>query len=39
MEFINFDNIVNKNIGNNYINENAFVPQYFSNTIIIGQTG
>ena len=38
MKFINFDNIVNKNNENNYINENSFVP-HVSNTIIIGQTG
>ena len=39
MKFINFDNIVNKNNENNYINKNIFVPQHVSNTIIIGQTG
>ena len=39
MKFINFDNIVNKNNENNYINKNVFVPQHVSNTIIIGQTG
>ena len=39
MKFINFDNIVNKNNENNYINKNVFVPQQFSNTIIIGQSG
>ena len=39
MKFINFDNIVNKNNENNYINKNAFVPQHVNNTIIIGQTG
>ena len=38
MRFINFDDIVNKN-NENYINENIFVPQHVSNTIIIGQTG
>ena len=39
MKFINFDNIVNKNNENNYINKNVFVPQHVSNTIIIGQSG
>ena len=39
MKFINFDNIVNKNNENNYINKNIFVPQHVSNTIIIGQSG
>ena len=38
MKFINFDDIVNKN-NENHINKNMFVPQYVSNTIIIGQTG
>ena len=38
MKFINFDNIVSKD-DENYINKNVFVPQYVSNTIIIGQTG
>ena len=38
MRFINFDNIVSEN-NENYINKNIFVPQYVSNTIIIGQTG
>ena len=38
MKFINFDDIVSKN-NENYINENVFVPQHASNTIIIGQTG
>ena len=38
MKFINFDDIVNKN-NENYINKNVFVPQYVSNTIIIGQIG
>ena len=33
MKFIDFDDIVNKN------NENLFVPQHISNTIIIGCTG
>ena len=36
MKFINFDDIVNNE---NYINENVFVPQQVSNTIIIGCTG
>ena len=36
---MNFDNIVNKNNKNNYINKNVFVPQYVSNAIIIGQSG
>ena len=39
MKFINFDDIVNKNNENNYINKNVFVPQHVANTIIIGQTG
>ena len=39
MKFINFDDIVNKNNENNYINKNVFVPQHIGNTIIIGQTG
>ena len=39
MKFINFDNIVSKDDENNYINENVFVPQHVSNTIIIGQSG
>ena len=39
MKFINFDNIVNKNNENNYINKSAFTLQHVSNTIIIGQTG
>ena len=39
MKFINFDDIVNKNNENNYINKNVFVPQHVSNTIIIGQSG
>ena len=39
MKFINFDNIVNKNNENNFINKNVFVPQHVSNTIIIGQSG
>ena len=39
MKFINFDNIVSKDDGNDYINKNVFVPQHVSNTIIIGQTG
>ena len=38
MKFINFDNIVSKD-DENYINKNVFVPEHFSNTIIIGQTG
>ena len=39
MKFINFDNIVNKNNENNYINKNVFVSQHVNNTIIIGQSG
>ena len=39
MKFINFDDIINKNNENNYINKNVFVPQHVANTIIIGQTG
>ena len=39
MKFINFDDIVNKNDENNYLNKNVFVPQHVANTIIIGQTG
>ena len=39
MKFINFDDIVNKNNENNYINKNVFVPQHVANTIIIGQSG
>ena len=39
MKFINFDNIVSKDDGNDYINKNVFVSQHVSNTIIIGQTG
>ena len=38
MRFINFDDIVNKD-NENYINNNVFVPQHVSNTIIIGATG
>ena len=38
MKLINFDDIVNK-FNENYINENVFVLQHVSNTIIIGQTG
>ena len=38
MKFINFEKIVSKD-DENYINENVFVPQHVSNTIIIGQTG
>ena len=38
MQFISFDDIVNKNNGN-YISKNLFVPQHVGNTIIIGCTG
>ena len=38
MKFINFDNIVSKD-DENSINNNVFVPQHVSNTIIIGQKG
>ena len=38
MKFINFDNYIKKN-DNEYINKNCFVPQYPSNTVIVGSTG
>ena len=38
MKFINFDNYIEKN-DNEYINENCFVPQHLSNTVILGSTG
>ena len=38
MKFINFDHIFSKN-NETYINEDVFVPQHVSNTIIIGASG
>ena len=38
MKFINFDNYIEKN-DNEYINQNCFVSQHPSNTVIIGHTG